>query len=609
MPRVPDSVPPPPARQMARLPAALLGTVLGALLVGAVPAQDPPPDAARLQALLRELGQLGPKAWAACQQQLEREVRAAEQRAQQLRADAARLQLEAAAADATVQALRGEIARMQAIEQLLRATAPTTAPKAAPPTAPVAPPTPAMPAPAPPASAGTADAQRPPEPAAAAAAGSPALVDWSTVEPLLQDRCSSCHEPSDQKGGLDVTSFAAVRRGGGSGRTLVPGDPDQSRLWRMVAHLEQPAMPKGEDPLPPEQVALLRTWIEQGASETVAAARAFVAARDAAARAPAAAVASAEAGPMPATLPPAPLALPARPGAIKALARSPNAPLVALPGLGQVLLFDPALHPLGVLPLDFPVVEQLAFATDGTLLVAAAGDPGRSGCAVVIDVAAAAVRGAFGAERDVPLGVAVHAAAGLVALGGAGKRVQVLRLGDGAEHFVARHEDFVLALQFSPDGTLLAAADRSGEVRLWETKVGSLAETLTGHRGAVHGLAFTHDGSRLLTAGADGTVRCFEAASGKEIWRQTAHEGQAFAVATTADGRVASCGSDGRIAVHDRAGKAVGKSAAAGEWLYAVAFGADGGTVWAGDWQGRLHRYEVGARGAMPVTTPLRAAQ
>lgn len=90
------------------------------------------------------------------------------------------------------------------------------------------------------------------------------FVDWAAVEPLLQDRCSSCHEPNDKKGGLDVTTFAAMRAGGGSGKTITPGEPEQSRLYLMVTMQERPFMPKGEDPLPAEQQQLLRTWIEQG---------------------------------------------------------------------------------------------------------------------------------------------------------------------------------------------------------------------------------------------------------------------------------------------------------------------------------------------------------
>jgi len=433
------------------------------------------------------------------------------------------------------------------------------------------------------------------------------FVDWAAVEPLLQDRCSSCHEPNDKKGGLDVTTFAAMRSGGGSGKTLVPGEPEQSRLYLMVTMQERPFMPKGEDPLTAEQQQLLRAWIEQGASETVAAARAFVGSRLAAASAsPGDDAAASTAGPLPHELPSVAIARPERTGTVKALQRSPNAPLLAMPGLQQVLLFDGAMQPLGALPIAEATVEQIAFSSDGTQLVAAVGEPGRRGAAALFDVRSGRRLGTFGKERDVPLAVAAHADAGVVAVGGAGKRTVLLRQADGSELASGPHDDFVLALAFAPDGTVLAAGDRAGEVKLWESSGGGLIESFAANRGAVHAVAFARNGQRLLTAGADGSVRAFDPNSGKEVWKQQAHDGQALALAVGPDGRLASCGSDGRIVVLDAGGKVLGKSPNAGEWLYAVAFDGDGKRVLAGDWHGRLHAFTPGSKDkAMPITTPL----
>jgi WD40 repeat protein len=62
---------------------------------------------------------------------------------------------------------------------------------------------------------------------------------------------------------------------------------------------------------------------------------------------------------------------------------------------------------------------------------------------------------------------------------------------------------------FSPDGRLLASADRAGTVRLWNpaTHRPIGAPIQTGAQNGVHGVAFSPDGRLLASADGDGTVR------------------------------------------------------------------------------------------------------
>lgn len=75
----------------------------------------------------------------------------------------------------------------------------------------------------------------------------------------------------------------------------------------------------------------------------------------------------------------------------------------------------------------------------------------------------------------------------------------------------------LFALAFSPDGALLAAAGRTGEIVVFKTADGSRVATLTGFSGSIHSLAFHPGGARLAAAGFDGKVHFYEMPSGKHI--------------------------------------------------------------------------------------------
>jgi hypothetical protein len=100
--------------------------------------------------------------------------------------------------------------------------------------------------------------------AAAAAPGAEAVSFSSDIRPLFEKQCWTCHSSTQKLSDLDLTSRESALKGGVHGPAIVPGKPDESRLMMHVTGKEAPRMPLGA-PLPDESVALLRTWIEQGA--------------------------------------------------------------------------------------------------------------------------------------------------------------------------------------------------------------------------------------------------------------------------------------------------------------------------------------------------------
>jgi mono/diheme cytochrome c family protein len=92
-----------------------------------------------------------------------------------------------------------------------------------------------------------------------------APVSFTTdVDPILERSCRGCHGDSQQMGKLDLRTREAALRGGAHGPAIVPSNAEQSRLYRMVAGLEQPAMPLSGT-LSARDVATLKAWIDQGA--------------------------------------------------------------------------------------------------------------------------------------------------------------------------------------------------------------------------------------------------------------------------------------------------------------------------------------------------------
>jgi hypothetical protein len=83
-----------------------------------------------------------------------------------------------------------------------------------------------------------------------------------TIAPLLSKHCLECHNASDRRGGLDLSDWKAAGKGGESGAVVVARKPDDSLLWQ---HVESDEMPKERPPLNPQEKAVLRQWIADGA--------------------------------------------------------------------------------------------------------------------------------------------------------------------------------------------------------------------------------------------------------------------------------------------------------------------------------------------------------
>ena len=77
-----------------------------------------------------------------------------------------------------------------------------------------------------------------------------------------------CHGGEKTKAGFDLTTHAALLRGGESGPAVVLGRPELSLFQRMITHEEEPGMPHKKDKLPEAEIAIIAAWIRDGAIYT-----------------------------------------------------------------------------------------------------------------------------------------------------------------------------------------------------------------------------------------------------------------------------------------------------------------------------------------------------
>jgi WD40 repeat protein/mono/diheme cytochrome c family protein len=413
-------------------------------------------------------------------------------------------------------------------------------------------------------------------------AGAEPVSFFREVRPILRANCVGCHKPGKTKGGLDLTTHAALLKGGESGEVLKAGRAKDSELFLQIEGAE-PEMPKDAEPLLAAEVATIQRWIAEGAKDDTPAdpgAAHRLAAPPAYQRAP----------------------------AISALAWSPDGSVLAVAAWHEVILRSgDGEQLLGRFLGESPRVESLAFSPDGKQLAVAGGAPSEYGEVQIWDVAEKKLVRSIKASTDCFFGLSWSPGGGKVAVGCADKLVRVFAVADGREAMRCdNHIDWVFATAWSRDGARLVSASRDKAVKLIDVATGHLIDDLaiprdpvlclarhpaedlvafgsdTGqvrlHKvaprggrlaegddkeessvreferlpGPVHSVAFSPDGSLLAATGAKGETRIWKTADGKRVAQIPSPGAALFAVTFSSDGtQLATAGADGTVRFHD----------------------------------------------------------
>nr|MDQ3333121.1 hypothetical protein [Planctomycetota bacterium] len=422
------------------------------------------------------------------------------------------------------------------------------------------------------------------------AAPTPPKVTYDDhVKAIFRAKCANCHNTDKKVAGLDLTNYTSMMQGGGSGAAIEGGDASASYLWMVVSHETEPYMPPNSPKLDDATLAVIKEWIDLGAPENSGS---KVAKKKSADLSLSGVPTGKPEGPppMPPRLPLEPARYTPRADAITALASSPWAPLVAVGGYNQVLLYNAqSLELAGVLPFPEGVPQVLRFSRNGKLLLAGGGRGAYQGLCVVWDVTTGERIAEVGDETDAVLAADISPDQKLVALGGSNKKVKVYSTETGEMLYeLKKHTEWVYALEFSPDNVLLASADRNGGLYVWEALSGNEFLVLDGHKTAVNAVSWRPDSNLLASCDDEGQIRLWEMENGKTVKNWGAHGGGAKAVEFARDGRLVSCGVDRTAKLWAADGNQQHAFSAFNDVSLDVTYVAEGDRVVSGDWTGEI---------------------
>jgi mono/diheme cytochrome c family protein len=88
------------------------------------------------------------------------------------------------------------------------------------------------------------------------------------VKPIFETSCGECHMNGKRKGGFVLDTRAGLMKGGKDGSVVIPGDPANSLLIKLIRHEGPEDDPM---PMPPKtkisdaEIAIVTAWVKAGA--------------------------------------------------------------------------------------------------------------------------------------------------------------------------------------------------------------------------------------------------------------------------------------------------------------------------------------------------------
>jgi len=407
------------------------------------------------------------------------------------------------------------------------------------------------------------------------------------VLPILTASCMGCHTPEKKKGGLDMTSYALLAKGGKEGVVFVAGQPDKSKLVTMVSGPE-PEMPEKGDKLTSAQVEILKRWVAEGAKDD----------------SPAPVVKTGpagEPGPIPLSQPPKYASLPV----ITAIQFQPDGQAIAISGFHEVLLHKPdGSGIIARLVGGSPRIESLMFSSDGKMLAVSGGAPALFGNIQVWNVAEKKLVKNYKEARDTVFGVSFSPDGQRIAFGCTDKSARVIQVENGAEVMrLDQHTDWCLGTCFTLDGKKIVTGSRDQAMKLSDLMLGQFIDDINNPLEPLVCMARHPKEDKVLYGGAMGKARIYKISDNQgrtaarndnnKIREFEQQPGPVHSVAWSSDGKQVCLGSIGEARVYAEDGKKIATLSGHDGAIFAVAFSPDGKQVCTGGFDGMVRLFDA----------------
>ncbi|MFO0968505.1 MAG: c-type cytochrome domain-containing protein [Gemmataceae bacterium] len=416
------------------------------------------------------------------------------------------------------------------------------------------------------------------------------VVYEKDIEPIFYNRCITCHSGAVKESRLDIATYDALVKGGKRGAAVVPGKSESSLLYKVLSRTQKPFMPPvGEgDPVTPQELALVKLWIDQGA------------------KAP-----TTKVGPIKIIVDaPPPEVHPTR-----ALAVSPDKSTVAASRGNQIHIYDagsgkhirslvdPEIKSPSGKKVDqaahLSLVESMTWSPDGKWLVS-----GSFQEVTVWDALTGAVRHRIKGFQHLVVAVAFSYDSKLFGVTGGEPTVEgevkVFEVGTWkmVTDIKNGHSDTVYGICFSPDNKMIATGSADKFVKVWTIPEGKFVKSFEGHTHHVLDVGWTSDGKLLVSASADSVVKVWNFEKGEKERDVKAHSKQVTRLVFIGKKtEFVTCGGDDTVKVINATNGAVRNIGNAKDFLYAVGASPDGLVVAAAGEEGivRVWNGQTGA--------------